>query len=331
MSEDFMIGLTYDLREEHTPYEGAPLDYYGEFDSEENIDHLEQAITSLGYAVCRIGNLRDLVQFLAAERRVDLVFNMAEGLWGRSREGQVPSLLEAYRIPYTGSDPLAASLTLDKAFAKRLWLHDGIATAPFAVISDVRQCEAAVDRIGDYPLFIKPLQEGSSKGIDSRSIVHSLEQLREQTVRLLVEYRQPVLAESYLSGREFTVGILGSGETARTIGAIEVNTEAVNSFVVKEGWELRNENYYTPVETPELLAQLSELALRAYRCLECQDIGRVDIRLDEQGQPYVMEINPIPALHPTHSAMPTIGKYFGLPYATLLAEIIHHARQRWAV
>jgi D-alanine-D-alanine ligase len=256
---------------------------------------------------------------------------MAEGLWGRSREGQVTSLLEAYRIPYTGSDPLAASLTLDKGYAKRLWLQNGVPTAKFAVIEMIADCEDALRAIGEFPLFTKPLREGASKGVDSRSVVCSLEQLVEQAQRLLECYRQPILVEEYLPGREFTVGVLGGEKTARAIGAVEVNTAEVNSFAVKEEWEDLNENYYTAVESPDLADQLGELALRAYRALGCRDIGRVDMRLDKQGQPQVMEINAIPALHPTHSAMSIIGSHFGLPYDALLAEIIDHARQRWAV
>jgi D-alanine-D-alanine ligase len=329
-----VIGLTYDLREEQIVQPDSPPDFCGEFDSLENIDHLDRAISSLGYIVRRIGNATKLVKFLADGGRVDLVFNMAEGQQGRSREGQVPAILEAFGIPYTGSDALAASMCLDKGYAKRLWQQEGLPTARFAVIHELCECDAAADSIGAFPLFVKPLQDGSSKGIDSRSIIETLAQLREQAAWLLKTYRQPVLVETYLTGREYTVGVLGGGQTARTLGMAEVCSTSpggVSSFADKEEWEQRSHSYYSRVACPALAAELGDLAVRAYRSLGCQDIGRVDIRCDDTGQPHLLEINPVPAMHPTHSAMTTIGRFAGISYAELLGVVIDHARRRWAI
>lgn len=329
-----VIGLTYDLREEQIAQPDSPPDFYGEFDSLENIDHLDKAITSLGYTVRRIGSAAKLVKFLADGGRVDLVFNMAEGQRGRSREGQVPAILEAFGIPYTGSDALAASVCLDKAYAKRLWQQEGLPTARFAVIHEGCECDAAADSIGAFPLFLKPLQDGSSKGIDSGSIIETPEQLRRRAVYLLKAYQQPVLVETYLSGREFTVGVLGGGRTARALGVAEVRSTSpggVSSFADKEEWEQRSRSYYTRVECPDQAAELGDLAVRAYRSLGCQDIGRVDLRCDESGQPHLLEINPVPAMHPTHSAMTTIGRFAGMSYEALLGEVIDHARRRWGI
>jgi D-alanine-D-alanine ligase len=259
---------------------------------------------------------------------------MAEGLWGRSREGQVPAILEAFRIPYTGSDALAASLCLDKAFAKRLWQQEGLRTAPFAVMEAVEDAAQVVERIGSFPMFLKPLQEGSSKGVDSRSIVDTREQLEARAGELFRLYKQPVLVEAYLPGREFTVGVLGGGARARVLGMAEVNSTSpggVSGFYDKEQWESKTTSYYTPVEDAELSQALADLALRAYRSLGCADIGRVDIRCDSNGEPHLLEINPVPAMHPTHSAMTTIGRFVGVNYEALLAEVIDHARHRWNV
>ncbi len=334
MTQSFIVGLTYDLREEQVTTEDSPPDFYGEFDSEENINHLDNGISSLGYDVCRIGNITKLVKFLAEDRRVDLVFNMAEGLWGRSREGQVPAVLEAFKIPYTGSDALAASLCLDKGYAKRLWQQEGLPTSRFYVINTIEDCDGAIKAMESFPLFVKPLQDGSSKGVDSASIIETEQQLRERVAWLIRLYRQPVLVETYLPGREFTVGILGGDSFARVLGAAEVNAISagkVSGFHDKEQWESLSKSYYAPIDSPELSAELGDLALRAYRSLGCQDIGRVDIRCDHAGKPQLLEINPVPAMHPTHSAITTIGRFVGVSYEALLAEMIDHARRRWAI
>lgn len=329
------IGLTYDLREEQQPTPDSPPDYYGEFDSLENIQHLEAAISSLGYEVRLIGNARKLVAFLAAGERVDLVFNMAEGLYGRSREGQVPAILEAFNIPYTGSDPMAAGLCLDKAYAKRLWQHHGLCTARFVVAASTADCAGAAERIGGWPLFVKPLQDGSSKGIDASSVVHTDADLVARVEWLLRVYQQPVLIEAYLPGREFTVAIVGGGDHARVVGAMEVSTNVpggVSGFLDKEQWEARmGEAYYTRLDEPPLADALGQLALAAYRALDCEDIGRVDLRCDAQGQPHIMEINPVPAMHPTHSAMTTAARHQGMSYEALLNDIIDHAHRRWGL
>jgi D-alanine-D-alanine ligase len=331
MAAPRIIGLTFDLREEQVAHEGAPPDFYAEFDSRANIDHLERAITSLGYEVVRLGSIDRLAAFLSSGGRVDLVFNMAEGRWGRSREGQVPALLEAFGIPYTGSDPLAASICLDKSMTKRLWQAAGLPTAPFALVESVEGCDAALDTL-NFPLFAKPAYEGASKGIDEGSIIRSPDALRARVGHLLPLYRQPVLVESYLPGAEYTVGILGGGATARAVGAIRVkavSASGVNGFYDKEHWEGLIDDHFTPVETPELAQQLCALALDGYRALGCQDIGRVDLRCDADDQPQLLEVNPVPGFHPTHAAITTIGRFAGMRYETMVAEVILHAARRW--
>jgi D-alanine-D-alanine ligase len=329
------VGLTYDLRSEYPPHEDAPPDYYAEFDTEETVDYIEAALSSLGHRVHRIGNIQKLARFLVFGETVDIVFNIAEGVWGRSREAQVPALLEAFRIPYTFSDPLTMALCLDKAMTKRIWQQAGLPTSAFWVVTNLAELEQAAEHGLEFPLFVKPVHEGSSKGISQDSIVETEQQLVEQVERVLTHYQQPALVEElFLSGREFTVGILGSGREARVLGVLEITEVAlyrVSGFLQKEKWELYAPDTYHPLKAGPLQVQLSELGLQAYQAVDCRDTGRLDIRLDRYGNPQLMEINPLPGLHPHHCALPVIGKHAGLSFEMLLAEIIRHATQRWSL
>ena len=327
------VGLTYDLRDDYPPYANAPPDYYAEFDTEENINHLAIAIESLGHQVCRIGNVYKLVRFIAEGGSVDIVFNMAEGLWGRAREAQVPAILEAYRIPYTGSDPLTLALCLDKAMAKQLWQSAGLPTSDFCVVSDVVELDQARENLPSFPLFVKPVHEGASKGIGVESIVESDRELRARVEWVLTRYQQPALIEEFLPGREFTIGLLGNGRQARVLGIGEVvltSLDSVYGFGQKEGWEARVPNKLIPVESIPLKSELSELAFQAYLTIGCRDLGRLEIRLDKNGNPQLLEINPIVGLHPTHASLPIIATQAGLSYEELIAEILDHAISRWS-
>ncbi len=327
------VGLTYDLRDDYPPYTNAPSDYYAEFDTEENINHLAAAIESLGHQVCRIGNVYKLVRFIAGGGSVDIVFNMAEGLWGRARESQVPSILEAYRIPYTGSDPLTLALCLDKAMTKQLWQSAGLPTSDFRVVADIAELDQAREELPSFPLFVKPVHEGASKGIGAESIVESDRELRARVGWVLTRYQQPALIEEFLPGREFTVGVLGNGHQARALGIAEINIVSpgrVNDLEQKEEWEARALNKFTSMEASSLRSELSELALQAYLTVGCRDLGRLEIRLDKNGNPQLLEINPLVGLHPTHSALPIIATQVGLSYEELIAEILDHAIKRWS-
>jgi D-alanine-D-alanine ligase len=321
------IGLVYDLRTDYLSA-GFTEAEVAEFDTESTIDSLHQTIESLGYHVERVGNGWALCRALAAGKRWDLVFTIAEGLAGRSREAQVPALLELYQIPYTFSDPLICAATLDKAVAKKLVAFEGLATAPFAVVRSPEEIGTVRLR---YPLFAKPLAEGTGKGIDRNSMVEHPGQLEPLCRFLLEQYRQPVLVEEYLPGREFTVGILGTGSKARVIGTMEI--EVVNqeeppiySYVNKEECETRIR--YSALREGALKESVETLALRCYQVLECRDAGRVDIRCDADNQPYFLEVNPLAGLHPTHSDLPMIAAQEGMSYADLIATILQSAFDR---
>lgn len=321
-----LIGLAYDLRDDYRGL-GLAEEQLAEFDSPETIAELEAALLRLGHAVDRIGHVRRLAERLVAGHRWDLVFNICEGLAGRSREAQVPALLEAFGQPYTFADPLVMAATLDKAVAKRLVRDHGLATAPFALVERAADI-AAVDL--PFPLFAKPVAEGTGKGVSPASLVRSRRELERTCRRLLARYAQPVLVETYLPGREFTVGIVGSGSAARIVGTLEVELlpgaePGVYSYTNKERCEELVR--YRLVDDPEARAAAA-LALACYRALDCRDAGRVDLRSDAAGRPQFLEVNPLAGLHPTHSDLPILASLAGLGYDGLIGAIVASAAER---
>ncbi len=322
------IGLTYDLRDDYLAA-GFSREETAEFDRRETIDALEAAIGLLGYQTERIGNLAALVSRLAQGARWDLVFNIAEGLYGLGREAQVPALLEAYRIPCTFSDSLVLAVTLHKGLTKRIVRDLGIATPEFIVIEGPSDL-AAFDL--PFPVFVKPVAEGTSKGIDGFSRVGTREELAGACRRLLARLRQPVLVEAFLPGREFTVGILGTGKDSRVIGAMEVVLRAqaqrdCYSYEHKERYEELVQ--YLRVDS-DLAASLADMALAVWRGLGCRDAGRIDFRADEEGRMHFLEVNPLAGLHPDHSDLPIICSLMGMSYRELIAGIIQSALKRVA-
>ncbi len=323
------IGLTYDLRSEYLSM-GLTPDETAEFDRDDTIDAIEKTLNDLGYETDRIGNGRRLTERLVRGDRWDLVFNIAEGRSGIGREAQVPAILDLYEIPYTFSDPLVMSLTLHKAMTKRIIRDAGLATADFHLVNS----PGDIDVIPfDPPYFVKPVAEGTGKGISSSSIIRNREDLFKACKALLDSYRQPVLAEPYLSGREFTVGITGTGDKTKIVGTIEVHLlpeaePGVYSFINKERFEdLVRYRLIRPEDDPTVLAA-EALCLAAWRVLGCRDGGRMDIRCDAQSRPMFLEVNPLAGLHPKHSDLPIICTLAGISYETLIKDIVQSAKER---
>ena len=327
------IGLTYDLCSAWLSL-GYSAEDVAEFDSEETIDLLAQAIRELGHEVDRIGHARALCARLVAGERWDLVFNIAEGLTGRGREAQVPALLDLYGIGYTFSDPLACATTLDKAVAKRLVREAGLATPAWHVVRDEGDLRAPALAKLRYPLFAKPIAEGTGKGIGESSYAADPAALERICRELLARLREPVLVEEFLPGREFTVGLLGNGARARALGTVEVAIRrpverAIYSFANKHDYDDVVE--YDALEPGALRDGVEALALDAYRTLECLDCSRADIRLDAGGRPSFMEINPLPGLNAIHSDLPLIARYAGMTFADLIGGIIGAACARLGI
>ena len=320
------IGLTYDLRSEYLA-QGFGLEETAEFDRAETIDELAAALERLGHEVVRIGNVRALASILAHGERFNLVFNIAEGMHGFGREAQVPALLDAFGIPYTFSDPLVSCISLHKATTKTILRGAGVPTPAFAVVghpADVANVDIP------YPLFAKPIAEGTSKGCDTRSVISSPDDLSAVCRDLLDRFRQPVLVETYLPGREFTVGMLGTAAHARTIAVLEVvllddAEPGVYSYNNKELSEKFVE--YRLVEG-RLADDARRLALAAWRAIGARDGGRVDLRCNAAGDLEVLEINTLPGLHPTHSDLPMLCSYAGMSYDALVSGIVASAEKR---
>ena len=323
------IGLTYDLRSDYLA-EGYSEEETAEFDRPDTIEAIEAALVELGYRTDRIGNAKRLVERLAQGDRWDLVFNICEGLHGVAREAQVPALLDIYDIPYTFSDPLVSSLALYKNYTKTIVHQAGIPTPEFVLV----ERSADVDAIRlPFPLFAKPVAEGTSKGITAASKILDRAALRQVCGDLLAQFRQPVLVETFLAGREFTVGLTGTGAEAQVLGTVEIEllpgAEAdVYSFLNKEQCEELVR--YVPVRPKDdpLVRRVDELALAAWRVLGCRDGGRVDFRCNAQGEPHFLEVNPLPGLHPQHSDLPILCRFAGIPYVDLIDRIVRSARRR---
>jgi D-alanine-D-alanine ligase len=318
------IGFTYDLRNDYLR-EGYSAEETAEFDAVETIDAIDAALVSLGHAVDRIGGVKSLLARLAAGDRWDLVFNYAEGMFGFAREAQVPSLLDAFQIPYTLSDGLVFALTLHKGMTKHVVRSLGMPTPDFAVVTTAS--DVAAVRL-PYPLFVKPVASGSSVGVSAASHVTSASSLDDTCRMLLDTYRQPALVETFLPGREFTVGIVGTGARARVLGVLEVtltgNAEAHGySYANKKQVNAR---YQLVEDAPALAA--ADLALRAWHGLGCRDLGRVDCRCDADGRPHFLEVNPLPGLHPVLGDLVILADLAGVSYQELIASVIASACER---
>ena len=320
------IGMTYDLREDYLA-QGFSEEETAEFDKPETIAAIDSALQDLGHQTDRIGNMRSLTARLVAGDRWDMVFNIAEGLKGFGREALVPALLDAYEIPYTFSDPMVLSLTLHKGMTKRVVRDLGVPTPDFFVWDKGSTLNG---QEFTFPLFAKPVAEGTGKGITSSSKISNKEELATVCNSLVETFKQPVLVEAFLPGREFTVGILGSGTEAVAIGVLEVvlkkNAEAeVYSYHNKEHFKKLVD--YLLVEDA-LAEKAKQVALDAWQGLGCLDGGRIDLRVDEKGIPNFLEVNPLAGLHPQNSDLCILAKKAGMTYTALIGVIISSAIKR---
>ncbi len=326
-----LIGLTYDLRTEYLAA-GLSEEETAEFDRESTVAAIEGALHSLGHQTKRIGHARQLIAQLQAGQRWDLVFNIAEGLSGIAREAQVPAILDVYGVPYTFSDPLVLALTLHKGLTKTVVRPAGVPTAPFAVIErleDLQQLQLP------FPLFAKPIAEGTGKGVTPASKVRDAAELQITCEQLLRQFQQPVLVETYLPGREFTIGMLGTGDAAYALGTLEIvllaSAEAeVYSYLNKEECESRVEYRLVHASQDPLVQRAEEVALLAWRVLGCRDGGRIDIRCDAAGVPCFLEVNPLAGIHPEHSDLPILATKLGIEYHDLIGRIVQSAQERIA-
>ena len=320
------IGLTYDLRSDYLK-EGFSEEETAEFDKESTIEAIERELHFLGHSTVRIGHIRNLTKDLVEGKRWDLVFNISEGLYGIGREAQVPAILDAYSIPYTFSDPLVLALTLHKGMTKHVVRDCCIPTPDFKVVYKEKDLES-IDL--PYPLFVKPNAEGSGKGISYNSKVRNPSELKASCAERWKNGSIPLLIETYLPGREFTVGILGTGEESFSVGAMEVlfrttAQESVYSYDLKTNYE----NYIDyALPEPEILSSCCQMALKAWKVLECRDGGRIDVRMDGNGIPNFIEVNPLAGLNDITSDLPILARMNGYDYPFIIKTIIDSAKKR---
>ena len=326
------VGLTYDLKTDYAFKENDPLDAYAEFDNPGTIDVIANAFDQAGYQVTKIGNVASLLSKLN-NLDVDIVFNISEGLSGRNRESQVPILLEMAGIPFVGSDSLSLALSLDKIIAKKVLIAEGILTPKFLEIKSVDQIKTVASM--KFPLFVKPRFEGSSKGLSESSRVSTNEELLKQVELIITKYKQPALVEEFIRGTEFTIAILGT-DSPEVLPVVQIKIDGALDLKDKFytfGHISRPDavEYIVPaLISPELMKRISDVSVAAYKAIECRDFGRVDIRVDEQGTPYVLEINPLPSLS-TEDVFSIISRYQAITYDRMIVRILECAIKRYGL
>lgn len=323
------VGIACDLKSDFEAPEG-PDDLLEEYDSEATVEAIASALKDNGHEPSVLGGGRRFLERVLRDPP-ELVFNIAEGRGTRSREAHVPAACEMLGIPFTHADPLTCALTLDKTLAKRVVASAGVPTPRFVVADR----ESGIDDHGlRFPLIVKPAFEGSSVGVRLSSRVADEAALGREVARVLEGYAQPVLVEEFCPGAELTVGILGTGPTARVIGALQIvprhvgASEFVYSLEVKRDWENQVAYEFPPKLPAPLVRRVEEVALTAHRALGCRDVSRVDIRLDADGEPQFIEVNPLPGLNPRTGDLCILAARAGLPYSRLVGSIVDGARRR---
>jgi len=323
------VGLTYDLKTDYEFKDDDPPDANAEFDHPSTIDVIAKAIESQGHKVKRIGNVANLIENLD-HLNVDIVFNISEGLLGRNRESQVPILLEMADIPFVGADALTLSLTLDKIMAKKIFIAEGLPTPKFF---EVKTPEALIDSDHmKFPLIVKPRFEGSSKGLSDASRVENAEELKKQAEYVINTYKQPALVEEFIRGEEFTVAIVGN-DSPEVMPIVQIKIDGRlrlnDKFYTFARIASNRLEYICPARiNQDLKEKVSDLALKTYNAVECRDFGRVDFRVDNEGNPYILEINPLPSLS-TEDVFMMVAKEVGISYEEMVGRILKGALKRY--
>jgi D-alanine-D-alanine ligase len=327
------VGLTYDLRTDWVLRPEDPVDANAEFDKPETIETIAATIESAGHQVVRIGNVFRLWERLP-NLGVDIVFNLCEGRNGRNRESQVPVILEMHQIPYVGSDGLALGITLDKVVAKKCFLADGVPTPRFFVADQGTDLQREAQRIG-FPLLVKTRYEGTSKGLCDQSRVEDMASLKRQVAFVQQNYKQSALVEEFISGTEFTVAVLGNDQAAQAMPIVQViidgNVDLGDAFYTYERVCSHTVRYACPARiTADLTLRLQTIAKQAYLSAGCRDFGRVDFRVDRRGQPYVLEINPLPTLEKSE-VFNLFPQVLGTTYEATVNAILDLALMRYGL
>lgn len=322
------IGLTYNIKTDWVLGSNDPKDANAEYDNPETIDRVENALKEAGHAVVRIGDVNALLKKINT-LDVDIVFNLCEGKKGRNRESEVPVILEMKGIPFVGADGLTMGITLDKPVAKQIFIAEGIPTPRFFTAEDGDDLKA-LNTIG-YPLIVKTSREGSSKGINKDSKVNNLEQLKDRVHFINSVYKQPALVEEFIKGYEFTVAVLGN-KPPQVMPITQTTIDG--KFNLGEDFYTNNRIYSDAVQyvcpakiSKSLQNKIEDICLRVYKAVGCRDLGRIDLRVDDDENPYVLEINPLPSLD-KEDVFCIFPKAIGSDFPKVLNKIINFALER---
>ena len=327
------IALTYNLKKKD---ESKPEDYFSECDSEETINAIVGALKKRGHTVEAIDVEYPTLVSYFRKNRVDMVFNIAEGVKGKFRESEVPAILDYLNIPYTGSNTFSLALALNKSLTKKILKAENIPTPNFQTF--IKGDEKLSPEL-KFPLIVKPNCEGSAKGINKTNVVHTEEELYNKIHEVITVYRQEALVEEFIEGRELTVGILENGKVS-ILPILEIDFSGCkNSGEYFYSWRMKEyqgnadmglvPTFHCPAKLdPETEKKVKEVALRTHRAVGCLDISRTDIRLDKFNTPYVLEINPLPGLDPKDSNFPAMAYAAGMKYDDLIEAILLSASER---
>ncbi|MEN3045908.1 MAG: D-alanine--D-alanine ligase [Candidatus Hydrothermales bacterium] len=326
------IGIAFDLKPKEVP-SFLPEDIFEEFDSEQTIESIGKALKNLGFEVFYLGSGKAFIEKILVNKP-DFVFNIAEGFGTRSREGHIPSICEVFNIPYSGSDPLALNVTLDKELCKRFAKSLNIRTPYFKVIKSKKDVKNF--KFNKFPCVLKLKNEGSSIGLRLSSKVNSLEELKDKALELFELYNEEILVEKFIAGKEITVGIIGN-KRIKFLGFMEIRPKKLElpnflySLEIKRNFREEVE-YIVPPEIPgETLKEIKRYVLKLFRYLNLRDFARFDFRLDEDLKPYFLEINPLPGLNPETSDFPIMVYKSGLTYDEIIKMILYSAFERYGI
>lgn len=334
---DFKVGLTYNLKWHSSTDKDFPDDF-AEFDDEETVNAIASALTKGGCKVTKIEADAKAYNKLL-KLKPTIVFNIAEGLHGESRRSHIPAILEMLEIPYSGSGPLALAISLNKGLTHKLLSVAGLASPSFQVFTDAH--ESLIEKLG-FPLVVKPLAEGSSKGVTCSSLVRDEKSLRKQVSWIISHYHQPAIVEQFLSGREFTVSIIGNDHPT-VLPIVEIRLEnlpsdssPLYSYEAKWIWDTPEKPlnmFRCPADIPSKLEnEIRQIAKKTFETLHCRDVCRIDIRLDEDLIPRVLEVNALPGMIPNpdaHSCLPVAARMAGYTYDQLICTILWQALKRY--
>ena len=317
------VGLTYDLRSWYLD-RGYSMEDTAEFDKQDTIDAIEKALNNMGCDTEHVGNCFQLIEALATGKKWDIVFNIAEGLYGDGRESVVPAILDQYKIPYVFSGPVILGISLNKYLTRLIVSAAGVPVSPGMLITsreDINKCNL------EYPLFIKPVSEGTGKGITEKNLIKSPAELITMAEYIITRYNQPAIVEEFLPGREFTVGVIGTGEEAIAIGGMEIECRNKYPYSVEYKENYKEFCKYIPMDQ-EFSEECKSVALNVWRALRAVDAGRIDVKADRNGKICFMEVNPLAGLHPIHSDLPILSGMIGIDFQKLMEMIMNSALKR---